>query len=222
MTCHEAQLLLGVYVLGAADPGERAQVDAHLAGCPACRNEVTALEGLPAMLGLVPRAEVERIPLSRQEIEAVAPSPGQLERLLQRAASHRTRRRWVSAAAAALIVVAGSGALAVESRQGVARPPAATVTWSAATPDRGTRAEVRLSPRPSGTAMELTLSGVPAGTLCSLVVEAQDGHASTAASWQADYSGQAQVTGSSPTALGQIASLSIVTSSGATLLRLRP
>lgn len=57
MDCSEARLSLGVYVLGAIDPDERAQVDIHLAGCPACRDELAELEGLPALLALVSTEE---------------------------------------------------------------------------------------------------------------------------------------------------------------------
>ena len=42
MECPEARISLGVYVLGAIDPAERAQVDAHLSkiGRASCRERV--------------------------------------------------------------------------------------------------------------------------------------------------------------------------------------
>ena len=49
-SCREIRQALGVYVLGAIDPAERAQVDEHLATCPDCREELASLAGLPAML----------------------------------------------------------------------------------------------------------------------------------------------------------------------------
>ena len=49
--CREIRQALGVYVLGAIDPAERAQVDEHLASCPGCREDLAGLAGLPAMLG---------------------------------------------------------------------------------------------------------------------------------------------------------------------------
>jgi anti-sigma factor RsiW len=57
MDCSEARLSLGVYVLGALDPDERAQVDSHLADCPECRAELAELEGLPALLAQVSTEE---------------------------------------------------------------------------------------------------------------------------------------------------------------------
>jgi len=53
MDCSEARLSLGVYVLGAIDPAERALVDSHLAGCRECRDELAGLAGLPALLARV-------------------------------------------------------------------------------------------------------------------------------------------------------------------------
>ncbi len=47
MDCPEARISLGVYVLGAIDPAERALVDAHLATCRDCRDELAGLAGLP-------------------------------------------------------------------------------------------------------------------------------------------------------------------------------
>ena len=53
MDCAEVRLSLGVYVLGAIDPAERAQVDSHLAGCRDCRDELAGLAGIPALLSRV-------------------------------------------------------------------------------------------------------------------------------------------------------------------------
>ncbi|GAA4328075.1 hypothetical protein GCM10023178_40840 [Actinomadura luteofluorescens] len=51
--CTEARTALGSYVLGALDPGERSRLEAHLEGCPACRDELAGMAGLPALLGRV-------------------------------------------------------------------------------------------------------------------------------------------------------------------------
>jgi predicted anti-sigma-YlaC factor YlaD len=57
MDCAEARLALGVYVLGAIDPAERTLVDAHLATCRDCRDELAGLAGLPALLARVSTEE---------------------------------------------------------------------------------------------------------------------------------------------------------------------
>ena len=59
--CTDARLSLGVYVLGAIDPAERALVDAHLATCRDCRDELAGLAGLPALLARVNPDEISRI-----------------------------------------------------------------------------------------------------------------------------------------------------------------
>ena len=57
MDCPEARISLGVYVLGAIDPAERALVDAHLATCRDCRDELAGLADLPALLARVSTEE---------------------------------------------------------------------------------------------------------------------------------------------------------------------
>lgn len=57
MECGEARISLGVYVLGAIDPAERALVDAHLVTCRDCRDELAGLAGLPALLARVSAEE---------------------------------------------------------------------------------------------------------------------------------------------------------------------
>ena len=59
--CTDARPSLGVYVLGAIDPAERALVDAHLATCRECRDELAGLAGLPALLARVNPDEISRI-----------------------------------------------------------------------------------------------------------------------------------------------------------------
>jgi hypothetical protein len=65
MDCSEVRLSLGVYVLGAIDPAERALVDGHLATCRDCRDELAGLAGLPALLARV--GTEEAIALSADE-----------------------------------------------------------------------------------------------------------------------------------------------------------
>ena len=60
MTCDETRGLLSALLDGALDTGERARVEAHLAGCPDCRRE---LDGLRATTGLLARVERARAPV---------------------------------------------------------------------------------------------------------------------------------------------------------------
>src|SRR4051812_43533946 len=103
--CSQMRILLGVYVLGAIEPAERAMVDAHLSTCQRCRDELASLAGLPAMLGRV----------TEDQIEQLGPPPEELlDSILAAAAGEsRGRRRknrlLLVAAAAALVVVTGAG-----------------------------------------------------------------------------------------------------------------
>jgi anti-sigma factor RsiW len=55
--CQEARIALGVYVLGAIDPDERALVDEHLDTCEECRAELAEFMELPGLLAMVPAEE---------------------------------------------------------------------------------------------------------------------------------------------------------------------
>ena len=60
MTCDETRGRLSALLDAALDTGERAEVEAHLAGCPDCRRE---LDGLRATTGLLARVERARAPV---------------------------------------------------------------------------------------------------------------------------------------------------------------
>jgi predicted anti-sigma-YlaC factor YlaD len=55
--CGDIRHLLGVYLVGAIEPADRAAAREHLARCAACREELAGLAGLPGLLGRVPAAE---------------------------------------------------------------------------------------------------------------------------------------------------------------------
>jgi hypothetical protein len=197
-TCSWVRTSLGVYVLGAIEPSERAEVDAHLPSCALCRDEVAALAGLPALLGRI----------SEEQISQVAePPPVLLEQLLATAAAERRgpRRNWMWLAAAAVFVLI-AGALAgglfapdsVRSAGPLARssPPVAT---SPATP--GTHAPAQLEERSAmdpvtnveawvgmrreewGTSLIVRLRGAPQGARCHLYAVAKNGRMDAAGGW---------------------------------------
>ena len=105
--------LLGAYALHALDPQEEAVVDAHLAECPACRQEADDLsEVVPALAILAWRRESAPEGLRDRILERAAarPPPGMLSR----------RRRWpkLAALAAAALVVAIFATVGVLRRGG--------------------------------------------------------------------------------------------------------
>ena len=108
LSCSATTQSLGTYLVGALDPRERADVEAHLADCPACRDELAGLAALP---GLMSRLTTEEVLAGPPPVDDAL-----LERLLVAAARDRRvarQRRWLSAAAAVVVLVGGgAGGLA--------------------------------------------------------------------------------------------------------------
>jgi Putative zinc-finger len=57
MTCAELEILLADYVDGTLHASERAALESHLAGCPACKQLADDVQGVTAFLERVPEAE---------------------------------------------------------------------------------------------------------------------------------------------------------------------
>jgi predicted lipoprotein with Yx(FWY)xxD motif len=101
---------LGVYVLGAIAPAERATVVRHLASCRPCRDEVAGMAALPALLRKLPAETLAQ--LTGQGTLSGAPGPVSAlqDRLIEHLARRQRRQRWrTRAAVAVLIAVAGAG-----------------------------------------------------------------------------------------------------------------
>jgi predicted anti-sigma-YlaC factor YlaD len=184
--CRDIRQLLGVYVVGAIDPAERAQVDEHLAECQPCRDELAGLAGLPAMLSRVPAADVERLGLLSLP-EAMQSPDELLDSLLRRVSVRRKSRMWrnVAAVAAAAVIAAGGAAAAVSQLTG----PAASGTvaqqgWSKDAGHSGRiSAVVDYAPVHWGTAMRVQVSGLKPGTVCQFWVVGKNGTSKFAGSW---------------------------------------
>ena len=186
MDCSQARLSLGVYVLGAVDPAERAMVESHLAGCRDCRDELASLAGLPALLARVSPEEAIALaasdPRPAWEEEALEPPDRLVGRVLDLTAARRRRRRWresIAGVAAALVIAAGVfGGLRM-----TAAPAANTSTasqtynhgpygpWqSASGRSHGMAAWVDYRTMTWGTQLEAKVSGIPGGTTCQIWV----------------------------------------------------
>lgn len=208
LSCHEATHALGAYVVGALDPRERADVEAHLGQCPMCRDELAQLAPLP---GLLSRLTVE---------EAVSGPPpvddAMLERLLTAAARDRraaTHRRWLAVAAAAVVIAGGTTA-------GVATYHSMNTThWQQVSAQSGrVNMKVDIEPASTGTTLQLWLRGVPADERCQLIAVADDGTQDIAGSWVATYSGTATIRGTTSIAREHLRQLVIKTYDGRTLV----
>jgi predicted anti-sigma-YlaC factor YlaD len=203
-SCREIRHSLGVYVLGAIEPGDRAQVDEHLATCADCREELASLAGLPALLRRVPTAEAERLAVAEQAGSAVDESPPDhlLRSLLARTAQARRVRRWRELAAAAAVVVLALGAGAAgASLLGSGSSPSAPAsahgqvssTWhtvSAVDARTGASLTVKYASVHWGTTMAVQVAGVPSGTVCQFLVTDTQGHRFVVGGWRVEYHGR--------------------------------
>src|ERR1700730_17119558 len=95
--CRDFRQALGVYVLGAIDPAERALVDGHLSTCPDCREALAGPAPVPALARpRVQTADAELLPLANLN----GPLPGtpgghdRRQSRVRRTARHRRERTW--------------------------------------------------------------------------------------------------------------------------------
>jgi predicted anti-sigma-YlaC factor YlaD len=214
--CREFRHLLGVYVVGAIDPADRALVDDHLPSCQACRDELAGLAGLPAMLSRVPAPDVERLGLESGALVEDPPPPGDLLNSLLRKVSVRRRSRlWrgaITVAAAAAVAAAGGTAAVELAMRGA---PTHTEVASATSNRTGVTAVVDYAKTPwNSTTMRVHVTGIPTGTTCKLWVVSTNGK-SYAGTWTVGpgYSAQAWYSGTSSAAPGSVHSFQITAGS---------
>jgi anti-sigma factor RsiW len=188
--CRDIRQALGIYVVGAIDPAERAVVDIHLGTCPDCREELAGLAGLPALLGRVPADEAERLILHGDDLSDPQPPAELLDSLLGRVAVRRTSRRWngIAAAAAAVLIAVAGGAVGARFIDPGGHPSApisvqAPEQVSATNAHTGVSAIVRYSGRSWGTQMQVWVAGIPAGTRCQLIAVDSSGAEWPAGGW---------------------------------------
>jgi len=223
--CAEARLSLGAYVLGALDPAERGRVDAHLAECADCRDELASFAGLPGLLGRVSIAEVELVP------EPAAPEL--LDRLLVAVGNERRRNRGVrrlSAVAAGVIVVAAGtvAGVAVASSGQSQQPPTQTTASTTLTHiDLVTHvtASVVEWPKKWGAGLQVEIStgqiyayGGGHIETCQLIAVGADGTRDVAASWSATASPKVVADGATALPASAITAFDIVGSDGSMLV----
>jgi hypothetical protein len=183
--CREIRQLLGVYVVGAIDPAERAYVDGHLAECGACREELGGLAGLPALLGRVPLADVERLSEGGYGLPDMEEPPAELlNGLLRRVAVRRRGRRWRSVLAlAAAVAIAAGGTATIFDAQQHEENVASTQDVVRASNNQVT-SQISYSATPwHGTAMRVEVMGIAPGTVCKFWVLNASGHWSVATTW---------------------------------------
>ncbi|MGY0235515.1 anti-sigma factor family protein [Longispora urticae] len=224
--------LLGAYVLGALDDGERAGVDEHLTGCEECRREVRELEEVRDVLGEVPP---EALLYGPPDDDAV------LDRTLGQLRAEqgtRARSRRLYALAAGIVVLAGVavGGVVIGRATAPGAPPVAVQpTATAAVQPPGTRrgttvdavSNVRLTasvvPVANWVKVVVAVAGVPQGENCRIVLVGRDGTREIAGGWivgEKGASGGTTLEGTAALDVRDVAKVEIVNTSGRTFASL--
>ncbi|OBI42952.1 hypothetical protein A5707_05770 [Mycobacterium kyorinense] len=220
---HRYAMWDAAYVLGSLSATDRREFEAHMVDCVACREAVTELSGMPALLSQLERGEVAAI--SQADPTAPEMSADVLPSLLGVVRGRRNRTRvmaWAASAAAAVV-------LAIGVLVGVAgHPPASSPTATVSAQPMaqvGTTAlssTVSLSSQRWGTYIDMKcvcLAPVYAhhDTL-AMVVVGRDGSRTRLATWVAEPGYTATPAASTSMPVDQIAAVQVVAADGGQIL----
>ncbi|MCM3885292.1 anti-sigma factor [Frankia sp. R82] len=181
----EVRFLLGAFVLGGLDAGDRNVVDAHLAGCAGCRAELEETASVPALLRRLPGAAGDGGPALGDLLQRVR---------AERRSVRRTRAWRLAAVAAVLVVCAGIG-LVVDSP--AANPPAGQSIPFVAAAGITITGRATLTSKPWGTSLAVAFASLPGNGPFALEVASVDGRTERAASWSSTPTTKAAVVGAS-------------------------
>ena len=212
------------YVLGSLSEADRRAYEAHMGGCPSCRQSVDQLSGMPALLGQLTVDEVAAI--DDRGWDVLPPlNPQVLPSLLAKVSWRRRKARlvtWTVAAAAAAAMAIGvlvgvhpGGPASVSSRADVSAltmtpvvPTELTATVTMTGYGWGTQINMnctyRAEPGNSGPDGD-----EPPGKL-AMVVVGRDGRHDRLANWMAVEGVRATPGGSTSMPIDQIAAVQIV------------
>jgi hypothetical protein len=212
------------YVLGSLSDVDRRKYEAHLRGCPSCRQSVDELSGMPALLGQLTVGEVTAVDDGGSD----APPPRVLTSLLATVSRRRRNARlatWAVAAAAAVVTVIGVLAgVQFHSGAPASVPPrtdASAVTMTPVAPPTELTATVAVTAKGWGTQIDMNCT-YPADTGTSapdgdeppaklaMVVVGRDGNHDRLATWMAVKGVRATLDGNTSMPIDQIATVEIV------------
>jgi hypothetical protein len=199
--------LLGAYLLGGLDGADSRRFEAHLEGCADCRAELAELEGLPALLDVVPVPDAVALTAAQHVPVPAGPVPSPPRAVLDELASRRrtSRRRWAALVGA---VAAVCLALGLAAGPVLNRPPQPDASYSVQSGD-GLRFSVDLARKTWGTELAVNGSSMPLDGTLSLWIRDRDGGEDRACAWTATPSGKVRVTGATPVQLASIASVEL-------------
>jgi putative zinc finger protein len=186
-SCRHWREELGAYALGHLSEQERAGIEAHLEGCPACRTEADALL---AVSQLLPHADPERFgPAPQPPAELgtrIAATIGSERRSKRRQRRLRFGLGFGGAAAATAMAVLAIFVLSGSSEGG----PEQHVAFRAL--PSGVKIAATLEPQAFGTEIHVYVKGISSGTLCRVYMRGPGGDEVSAGTfryrWGADES----------------------------------
>jgi hypothetical protein len=172
--CRDWRISLGAYALGHLDEEERAGLEAHLEGCPECRDELASLGGVAALLPHADPVYFDKTPEPSAEL-ARRVFAG-IEADTKRERRRSLRRRWSFGFGAAGLAAAAATVLALVILAGGSSPetpPQQRVAFAGLPP--GVEIGAMLEPHAFGTEIHVYASGVRSGTLCRVFLRGDDG-----------------------------------------------
>lgn len=208
MSATELHQLLGAYLLGGLDAADSERFEAHLKGCPACRDELAELENLPGLLDSLPVPDAVALTAGRpREAGPGQPAVRVPRALLDELAARRRnlRRRWTAIVG---VVAAACLALGFAAAPLLNRPPPPDASYSVHA-GNGPQFTVDLARKTWGTELAVAGSSMPLKGTLSLWIKNRDGGEDRACAWTATPSGRIKVTGATPVQLASIASVEL-------------
>jgi anti-sigma factor RsiW len=213
---HEHATWDAAYVLGALSAADRREFEAHMSGCPSCREAVGELSGMPALLSQIDCDQAAAIAADAPQVSQ--PRPEVLTSLLTRVRRQRRRSRlvtWLCAAAAAIGLTIGVF-VGIGGHSVTSAPPQPSVSALPMAPVGTTRltSTVSVSSRRWGTFIDLEcVCLAPAHAhhdRLAMVVVGRDGTRTQLATWVAEPGHTARPAASISMPIDQIAAVQVV------------
>lgn len=202
---------LGALAIGVADPRQRAALEAHLAGCAQCREELARLEQVAGALSVL-AGEPASVPFEAPRSVA--------ERLFTELAVQRRRRGrrarvWASAGAAVAAALAVLAVVVLPTRGAPAPQPREVVFLLA---PAGVSASAEVRDWRWGSQVYLEITGLPDDQLLGVWLQRPDGTRVSAGSFTTT-GGDLRMTLGAGTATADATALGISDPTGATILQ---
>jgi anti-sigma factor RsiW len=217
MTDHDPHVRteLGAYVLGALEPAERLEVEAHLEGCESCSAELARLSALPPLLD---RLRPDEALADHDEISSDLAAVLERSTALERQRLQRQVVTWRAVAAAALAAVLVVSGLAWAPWESASEPDVVEVRVVPASElAAAVEGTVSAYAWEWGTTVEVRVADLPPADAYALWAVAVDGRRERAGTWGPTGHGGALVRGASAIQRDDLARVEVTDVDGAPL-----